>query len=379
MLRPFDSFTLLAVPLFIAAAEFILLSGVGDTLIRAAGRAIRDRFLPAGIVGVGMFFAGITGSSVAETSALGRLLVPLMSSRGFRKSDVAGLMAVTGTLGVLIPPSIPLIIFGLITETPVSQLFLGGIVPGVLFGLTLGLASIVWVRPEIPSAADREVYDRGKPGISRNVNVSFILALLLPILMFVGIYGGLGTPTEVAALVALYACILMVVFEPKRWLDNLLHAGGATAEATSALFFILIGTTLIGNIATVETIPQKIALWITHEGINKWEFLIFLNILLLVLGTILDGLSMILLVVPLFFPTAQALHIDPVHLGVIITVNIEIGLIHPPIGMNLFAISSVSGVGVNTVTRAVLRYYPLIILLLIAVTFVPWLSVGVWR
>jgi C4-dicarboxylate transporter DctM subunit len=286
---------------------------------------------------------------------------------------------VTGTLGVLIPPSIPLIIFGLITETPVSQLFLGGIVPGVLFGLTLALASVFWVRVETQSAADREVYDRGKSGSVRNVNVSFILALLLPILMFAGIYGGLGTPTEVAALVALYACILMMVFEPKRWLDNLLHAGGATAEATSALFFILIGTTLIGNIATVETIPQKIALWITHEGINKWEFLIFLNILLLVLGTILDGLSMILLIVPLFFPTAQALHIDPVHLGIIITVNIEIGLIHPPIGMNLFAISSVSGVGVNTVTRAVLRYYPLIILLLIAVTFVPWLSVGVWR
>lgn len=378
MLRPFDSFTLLAVPLFIAAAEFILLSGVGDTLVRAAARVIRDRFLPAGVVGIGVFFSGITGSSVAETSALGRLLVPLMSAKGFRKSDVAGLMAVTATLGVLIPPSIPMIIYSLITETPISRLFLGGVIPALLFGCSLAIAAVCWVRQEKPAAAaeDAEGVELPRRGGGRG---SLLLALLLPALMLGGIYGGLGTPTEVAALVALHAGILMLTFDPARWRINLFNVSSATAQATSALFFILIGTMLISNIATVETIPQRIAQWIVQEKIGKWEFLIFLNLLLLVLGTIVDGLSMILLVVPLFFPTARSLGIDPVHLGVIITVNIEIGLIHPPVGLNLFAISSVSGVPVGTVVRSVLRYYPLVFALLMIVTFVPWVSVGAWR
>jgi C4-dicarboxylate transporter DctM subunit len=378
MLRPFDSFTLLAVPLFIAAAEFILLSGVGDTLVRAAARVIRDRFLPAGVVGIGVFFSGITGSSVAETSALGRLLVPLMSAKGFRKSDVAGLMAVTATLGVLIPPSIPMIIYSLITETPISRLFLGGVIPALLFGISLAIAAVCWVRQEAPATdtEDAKAADLPRRGGGRG---SLLLALFLPALMLGGIYGGLGTPTEVAALVALYAGILMLTFDPARWRINLFNVGSATAQATSALFFILIGTMLISNIATVETIPQRIAQWIVQEKIGKWEFLIFLNLLLLVLGTIVDGLSMILLVVPLFFPTARSLGIDPVHLGVIITVNIEIGLIHPPVGLNLFAISSVSGVPVGTVVRRVLKYYPLVFALLMIVTFVPWVSVGAWR
>jgi C4-dicarboxylate transporter DctM subunit len=357
ILRPFDNFTLLAVPLFIIAAEFILRAGVGQILVRAAGRGIGDRALPAGVVGIGMFFAGITGSSVAEASALGRLLLPLLASRGFRKNDVAALMAVTGTLGILIPPSIPLILYGLLTETSISRLFLAGVVPGFLFGTILIVAGTFWVRRDAPLESEAEVTARSREG-SGHLSFMFIIALSLPVLMLGGIYGGIGTPTEVAALVAFYAAAIMIIRQPKLAPKQLLKASQDTASATASLFFILIGTSMIGFLATGERIPQEVAQWIAARG---------------------DGMSMMLLVVPLLFPAAKALGVDPVHFGIVVVVNIEIGLIHPPVGMNLFAISAATEQDIKGVTRSVLPYLPVALGFLLLVTFFPWLSVGLIR
>jgi len=378
ILRPFDNFTLLAVPLFIIAAEFILRAGVGQILVKAASRVIGDRGLPAGVVGIGMFFAGITGSSVAEASALGRLLLPLMAARGFRKNDVAGLMAVTGTLGILIPPSIPLIIYGLLTETSISRLFLAGTVPGFLFGGLLCIVASFWVRRDVMPARESQI-DRKEGESALHLSLMFIVALSLPVLMLGGIYGGFGTPTEIAALVALYAAVVMIVRQPLQAPVFLLESSKETAYATSSLFFILIGTSLIGFLATGERIPQQVAQWIAAQGVGKWEFLLVLNLLLLAMGCVLDGMSMMLLVVPLLFPAAKALGVDPVHFGIIVVVNIEIGLIHPPVGMNLFAITAATGLELKAVTRSVLPYVPVALAFLLLITLIPWLSVGFLR
>ncbi|MEA3194706.1 MAG: C4-dicarboxylate transporter, DctM subunit [Betaproteobacteria bacterium] len=376
ILRPFDNFTLLAVPLFIIAAEFILFSGVGTTLITGAARLAGARMLPATVVGIGVFFAGITGSSAAETSALGRLLMPLMESKGFKRADIGGLIAVTGGLGILIPPSIPMILYGLITSTSISALFLAGLIPGLVCAAFLAIVGVLTLRPDpararaaAPIALDKS---RGKTGLR------LVLTIALPVMMLWGIYGGYGTPTEIAAVVAAYGAILMIGLEPRGWIANMMRASQSTADATSALFLILVGTSLIGYIATNEAVPQRVAEWLAAQNMKPWEFLIWVNVLMLFLGCLLDGLSMMLLVVPLLFPATQALGIHPVHFGILIVVNIEIGAITPPVGLNLFAISAVSNVQMGPLVRATLRYYPAMLALLLLVTFVPWITVGAW-
>lgn len=388
--RTFDSFILIAVPLFLLAADLLVRSGMADIALISMMRMTRGRrrLLPPGVVGLAMFFAGITGSSVAEAAALGKVVYPTMRRQGFSARDIAGLAAVSGSLGILIPPSLTMVIYGALTQTSVAKLFLAGVIPGLVSGVVLGTIALLTIRPretleEVEHDADLDALEARFGSASSASGVSIarlvirgICVLAAPVIVFGGIYGGLGTPTEVAGLLVVYAAIITLFWRDYRQVFN---AASTSAVETGALFLILAGVSTFAFIATQDRVPQSITERVLDLGLNQWVFLVMLNLALLVLGSMLDGLSMLLLTVPLFFPPAMALGIDPYHLAVVITVNIEIACITPPVGVNLFAIATVTGLSFRETSLAVLRWYPISLALLALFTFVPWFSTGPWN
>lgn len=383
--RTFDNFTLLAVPLFIMAADLMLTSGVTEVLVRLLVKytARTQRLLPPGVVALAMFFAGITGSSVAEAAALGRLVYPTMRKLGYSPRSVAGLIASAATLGVLLPPSVTLVIYGGLTQTPVNKLFLAGLLPGVLSGIGLMVFSLFLTQPDLKAVESvspaRDTTGRGPALRMDHTSYSEIAKLIAtafgPMIVFGGIYGGIGTPSEVAALLVLYAAVMAFFLRGGK---PVAHSVRRSAYDTAVIFLIIIGTGSFAFLATADQTPQRITAAVLGLGLNKWEFLIALNLVCLIIGSFLEGLSMLLVTLPLLFPPAMALGITPIHFGIILAVNIEVAAITPPAGINLFAIARVSGYPFDKVVRAVLRYYPISYGFLILFTFVPWLSGDGW-
>ena len=274
-----------------------------------------------------------------------------------------------GTLGILIPPSIVMVVYAAATETSVGRLFMAGVIPGMLLGLMLMVAIYVVARwqnlPRQPAASWRELFATGRKAI---------WGLLLIFIILGGIYGGVFTPTEAAAVAAVYAFIAALFIYRDMGFSDVPKVLIDSARVTVMLLFIIANAFLFAHVLTTEQIPQTIAAAILEAGLAPWQFLIVVNIILLIAGNFMEPSAIILILAPILFPIAVELGIDPIHLGIIMVVNMEIGMVTPPVGLNLFVTSGITDMTVLSVVRAALPWLGVLFVFLIIITYVPWIS-----
>jgi C4-dicarboxylate transporter DctM subunit len=367
-----EQFTLLAIPFFILAGAFMTTGGVARRMIRFANAAIghlRGGLAMASVLAC-MLFAAVSGSSPATVVAVGSIVIAGMTRAGYTQSFAAGVICNAGTLGILIPPSIVMVVYAAATETSVGKLFMAGIIPGITLGLMLMVAIYVRARmlnlPRQPRASLREVLVAGR---------NSLWGLLLIVIILGGIYGGIFTPTEAAAVSAVYAFFVAVFVYRDIGLKDVPKVLVDAARVTVMLMFIIANALLFAHVLTTERIPQVIAETIVSMGMAPWQFLIVVNILLLIAGNFMEPTGIILILAPILFPIATRLGIDPVHLGIVMVVNLEIGMVTPPVGLNLFVTAGITGMSIVQVVRAALPWLSVLLLFLVIVTYVPQLSI----
>lgn len=367
-----DSFTLLSIPFFILAADLLVASGATRRLVAAMDGLVGH--WRGGLASVAVlacaFFSAISGSSAATAVAIGSVLVPDMVRKGYPKEHTAGLVAVAGGLGILIPPSIPMIVYGAVAEQSVGRLFVAGIIPGLLLTATLLLVSrFVFPRSDRP----RESIDAAtKWRLLREAG----WIIVLPVLIAVLIYGGIATPTEAAGVSVVYAlwCALFVYRDirpsdlPRLFAD----AGGKSAF----VLFIIAGATVFGYALTLLQVPQQVTARVLDAELSAIGFLIIVNLILLVMGMFLDIISILLITSPILLPVVDSLDIHRIHFGIVFTMNMELALITPPLGMHLFILSGITGLPIVSIFRGVLPFAGAAVLCLIAVTWIPQLSLA---
>ncbi|GGF07660.1 TRAP transporter large permease [Stappia taiwanensis] len=400
-----QNYTLLAIPFFILASAFMSTGGVARRIIRFAIACvghIRGGLAIAAVFSC-MLFAALSGSSPATVVAIGTIAIAGMRQVGYTKEFAAGVIANAGTLGILIPPSIVMVVYAAATDVSVGRMFLAGVIPGLVAGLMLMIAIYVNARiknmPKQPFAGLGEILTSGgEAGFG----------LLLIVIILGGIYGGIFTPTEAASVAAVYAFLIAVFLYrdmgplkgvPLRrdgeslanailrnlWLTVVNFLPGCfhpetrkvltdAAKTTIMLMFIIVNALLFAHVLTSERIPQTITDWMIGAGFNWFTFLIAVNILLLIGGQFMEPSGLLLIVAPVVFPIAIELGVDPVHLGIIMVVNMEIGMITPPIGLNLFVTSGITGMSLIQVVRASMPFVLILLLFLVLVTYTPALS-----
>jgi C4-dicarboxylate transporter DctM subunit len=314
-------------------------------------------------------FAAVSGSSPATVVAVGSIMIAGMARSGYTREFAAGLICNAGTLGILIPPSIVMVVYGAVTETSIGDLFIAGVVPGLMLTAMLMIAVALLARrldlPRQPRADLRTVLKTGRDAI---------WGLLLIVIILGGIYSGVFTPTEAAAVSAVYAFVIAVFVYGDVKLREVPKVVADAARTTTMLMFIIGNAYLFAFVLTTEQVPQAMSQWVTDLGLPPWAFLIMLNLLLLVAGMFMEATSVVLIFAPIMFPIAVALGIDPIHLGIIMTVNMEIGMVTPPVGLNLFVTSGISQLPLTKVIRAALPWLIVLFAALIVVTYVPWVS-----
>ena len=363
-----EHFTLLAIPYFILAGAFMTTGGVARRMIRFAIDCVghlRGGLAISSVLAC-MLFAAVSGSSPATVVAVGSIVIAGMVRAGYPKPFAAGVICNAGTLGILIPPSIVMVVYGAATETSVGKLFMAGVIPGLLLGLMLMIAiyvraRIIGLQPQ-PRAPLREVLVAGRDSL---------WGLLLIVIILGGIYGGIFTPTEAAAVSAVYAFIIAVFVYRDIGLRNVPQVLVDAGKVTVMLMFIIANALLFAHVLTTERIPQAIAEQILAWGMPSWAFLIVVNILLLIAGNFMEPTGIILILAPILFPIATELGIDPVHLGIIMTVNLEIGMVTPPVGLNLFVTAGITKMSIMEVVRAALPWLSVLLLFLVLVTYIP--------
>jgi C4-dicarboxylate transporter DctM subunit len=363
-----EHYTLLAIPFFILGGAFMTTGGVAKRMIRFANACIghlRGGLAMASVMAC-MLFAAVSGSSPATVVAVGSIVIAGMVRAGYPQPFAAGVICNAGTLGILIPPSIVMVVYGAATETSVGKLFMAGVIPGIMLGLMLMVAIYVRARmigiPKQPRAPIGEILTSGRDSL---------WGLLLIIIILGGIYGGVFTPTEAAAVAAVYAFIIAVFVYRDIGMKQVPHVLLEAGKVTVMLMFIVANALLFAHVLTTERIPQQIAEAIIGWGMEGWQFLIVVNILLLVAGMFMEPTGIILILAPILFPIAMQLGIDPVHLGIIMTVNLEIGMITPPIGLNLFVTAGITKMSIGQVVRAALPWTMVLLLFLVIITYVP--------
>jgi len=363
-----EHYTLLAIPFFILGGSFMTTGGVARRMIRFANACIghlRGGLAMASVLAC-MLFAAVSGSSPATVVAVGAIVIAGMVKAGYPQPFAAGVICNAGTLGILIPPSIVMVVYGAATETSVGKLFMAGVIPGIMLGLMLMVAIYVRARmldlPRQPRAPMNEILKSGQDSL---------WGLLLIVIILGGIYGGIFTPTEAAAVAAVYAFFIAVfVYRDigmKQVPKVILDAG----KVTVMLMFIVANALLFAHVLTTERIPQTIAETIIGWGMPAWQFLVAVNILLLIAGMFMEPTGVILIMAPILFPIATRLGIDPVHLGIIMVVNLEIGMVTPPVGLNLFVTAGITKMSIMGVARAALPWTLVLLLFLMIITYVP--------
>jgi C4-dicarboxylate transporter, DctM subunit len=364
-------YPLLAIPFFILAGALMTTGGVAKRMIAFANSLVghfRGGLAMAALLACALF-AAVSGSSPATVVAVGSIMIAGMARSGYTKEFAAGLICNAGTLGILIPPSIVMVVYGAVTETSIGDLFIAGVVPGLMLTGMLMIAVAILARrldlPRQPRADFRTVLKTGRDAI---------WGLLLIVIILGGIYSGVFTPTEAAAVSAVYAFLIAVFVYGDVRLREVPKVIAEAAKVTAMLMFIIGNAYLFAFVLTTEQVPQMTSQWITELGLPPWAFLIVLNLLLLVAGSFMEATSVVLIFAPIMFPIATALGIHPVHLGIIMTVNMEIGMITPPVGLNLFVTSGISQLPVTRVIRAAVPWLVVLLAALIIVTYVPWVS-----
>jgi C4-dicarboxylate transporter, DctM subunit len=371
LFQTMDHFTLLAIPFFILAGNFLTTGGVARRMINFAISAVGH--LPGGLaiasVLACMLFAAVSGSSPATVVAIGSIVIAGMVRVGYTQSFATGVIVNAGTLGILIPPSIVLVVYAAATEASVGRLFMAGVIPGILLGGSLMVAIYVAARikklPRQPKASWRE-----RLRLFREA----LWGLLLIFIVMGGIYGGAFTPTEAAAVAAVYAFVAAVFIYRDLHITDVPRVLLDSARVSVMLMFIICNAFLFGHVLTTAQIPQDIARMITEAQLAPWQFLVIVNIILLVAGNFMDPSPIVLITAPILFPTAVKLGIDPIHLGIVYVVNMEIGLVTPPVGLNLFVASGITGMPLTQVVRAAFGWLMILLSFLIVVTYIPAIS-----
>lgn len=366
-----EQYTLLAIPFFILSGAFLTTGGVARRLVNvgvALVGHVRGGLAMAGVIAC-MFFAAVSGSSPATVVAIGSIVIAGMIRTGYTKEFAAGVICNAGTLGILIPPSIPMVVYCAATEQSVGRIFMAGFLPGLLLGLMLMAAVYVVARiVDLPR--------QQRPSLAA-IWQSFreaIWGMMLIVIILGGIYGGAFTPTEAAAVAAVYAFIVAVfVYRDLKLADVpqvLLEAG----KVTVMLMFIITNAFLFAHVLTTEQIPQTITNLIVAADMPPWLFLVVVNVILLIAGNFMEPSAIILILAPIFFPIALKLGIDPIHLGIVMVVNMEIGMITPPVGLNLFVTSGITGMSLWEVVKAAFPWLTILLVFLVIVTYVPIIS-----
>ena len=368
-----EHYTLMAIPFFVLAGNLMSTGGVAKRMVRFAIAAVghlRGGLAIASILAC-MLFAAVSGSSPATVVAIGSIVIAGMVRNGYTKEFAAGVICNAGTLGILIPPSIVMVVYAAVTEVSVGRMFMAGVVPGIMLGLMLMIA--VWWRAgklqitPPPKASGKEVL--------RALRDSMWGLALLVIIMG-GIYGGVFTPTEAAAVSAVYALAVAVFVYRDLTFKQLPEVFLESAKTTVMIMFIVANALLFAHVLTTERIPQAIAEQIMAVGMSPWMFLLVVNIILLIAGNFMEPTGIILILAPILFPIAMKLGIDPIHLGIIMVVNMEIGMVTPPVGLNLFVTSGVTGMNLVQVTKAALPWLTVLLVFLVIVTYVPAISLA---
>jgi C4-dicarboxylate transporter DctM subunit len=371
-----EKFEIMAIPFFILAGNFLTHGGVARRMIAFATSIVghwHGGLALAGVLACALF-AAVSGSSPATVVAIGSIVLPAMVKAGFPRRYGAGVITTSGSLGILIPPSIPMVVYCVATNSSVGALFMGGVVPGFLLAATLGAVSWRIARkndyPRLPRATWRQRAHAFRESV---------WGLLLIVIVLGGIYAGIFTPTEAAAVSAVYAFVIAVFVYRDVRLRDVPRVLLDSAAMSAMLLYIITNAVLFSFLMTHENIPQVMADWIIGHHLGRVAFLLVTNVLLLLAGNVMEPSSIILILAPILFPVAMKLGIDPVHFGVLITVNMEVGMCHPPVGLNLYVASGITRMGITELTVAVLPWLLAMLAFLGFVTYVPILSLWLPR
>jgi C4-dicarboxylate transporter DctM subunit len=360
-----DNALLLAIPMFLLAGNVMTRGSIARRLIDLAIAITRP--LPGGLAVATILscaiFAAISGSSPVTLLAVGTILYPALIQNGYPKRFALGALTSGGTLGIIIPPSIPLILYGIVTETSIADLFIAGMIPGVMIAVTLAFYSY-WTNRHMP--ADQFDFTEFRTALMRGG-----WSALLPVILLGGIYSGYFSATEAAAVALIYALFVEIVIHRELKPVDFFHTAVDTAKLLGMLFPIVAVALSIKTILTIEEIPDQLAFWITEITDNKIMFLLAVNVLLLIVGCLFDVISAILILAPLLLIPAMAYGVDPIHFGIIMVINLEIGFLTPPLGLNLIVAMTAFRENFLEICRAVLPFVGLILMVLLIVTYVP--------
>ena len=368
-----EKFEIMAIPFFILAGNFLTHGGVARRMIAFATSMVGHWYGGLGLGGVlaCALFAAVSGSSPATVVAIGSILMPAMVKAGFPKSFGAGVITTSGALGILIPPSIVMVMYSVSTNTSVGALFMAGVVPGIFLAFLLGLTT--WWR------AKKFNYPRQTKATWGERWVSFrkaVWGLLLIVVVMGGIYSGIFTPTEAAAMSAVYAFFVAVFVYKDMGLKDVPRVLLSSANMSAMLLYIITNAVLFSFLLTHENIPQQMADNMIGTGIGVIGFLLISNVLLLIAGNFMEPSSIVLILAPILFPIAIKLGIDPVHFGIIMVVNMEVGMCHPPVGLNLYVASGITKMGITELTIAVWPWLLTMLGFLVLVTY--WPTMTLW-
>ncbi len=372
-----NSYSLMAIPMFVLAGNLMMRGRIAELMVELVGsivRAVRGGLAQTVLI-TSVFFAAVSGSSVGSAAAIGSSTVSALRREQYPARFSAAIVAVGGTLGLMIPPSLGFILIGSIVGLPVDRLFMAGILPGLMEAALLMIGVSIMVR-------------RGNYGVKaarpdwkgfRTRFPAAFPALLMPVLVIGSIYSGFMTPTEVSALAAAYAALLGLLVYRSIGLDDFWAVARESVLQTTMIFAVVMGGSLVGFVMARMGVSANLVRLISDLNMEPWMFLLAVNLILLVLGMFLDGIALIVLTAPLLFPLAQSLGIDPIHFAVIMVANVEIATLTPPIGLNLFVISGIARLPVHEVARGVMPFFVVRLTGLMLITYIPAISLALVR
>lgn len=366
-----EKFEIMAIPFFILAGNFLTHGGVARRMINFATALVghlRGGLALGGILACGLF-AAVSGSSPATVVAIGSILLPAMVKQGYPMKFGVGVIGTSGALGILIPPSIVMVIYAVSTNASIGKLFIAGIIPGLL--LVMLLMTVTWF---VAKKRDYACLPKASFATLLKAFRESVWGLFLIVVVIGGIYTGIFTATEAAAMSAVYAFIVAVFVYRDMKLRDVPRTLLASANMSAMILYIITNAVLFSFLLTSEQIPQHLSSWITGMGLGKVGFLVMVNLLLLAAGNFMEPSSILLITAPLLFPMAMQLGIDPIHLGVLMTVNMEVGMITPPVGLNLYVASGISNLGLTDTTKACAPWILVMLVFLLVITYVPIIS-----
>jgi len=366
-----NSATLLAVPYFVIAATFMERGGVAKALIDSVTAWMGRLHGGLGLVSITTcaIFAAMCGSSVATAIAMGTILIPAMLRNGYQPAFAGGILASAGTLGILIPPSLAFVVYGVLADASIPRLFLGGVVPGLLIAMLMGVYVYYFSRKHGYRQEEAVTLD-----FKIKKTITALPALSVPVIVLGGLYGGFVTLTETAALSAVVAIVLALFVYRGVALKDFFKMMTFGVRSAAAIMIIIAMALAFGHLIVETGIAQKTLDLMERWEVKPWQFLLFVNLVLIFLGMFLEVFSILLIMVPIVLPLLEPLGIDPIHFGVMLVINMELALMSPPVGLNLFVISNISRIPLTQVLRGTMPFFGLMVIMLIVVTYIPVIS-----